>query len=85
MEQVLWDKYGITLSDMAASGCVPPPPQLLSLRMTESEYVKHVSNVCVCERERERERERESVCVCVFVCVCVCAAAAAAATLPWYD
>jgi hypothetical protein len=39
VEEVLWDKYGITLEDMAAAGCVPPPPQLLSLRMTESEYV----------------------------------------------
>jgi hypothetical protein len=62
VEQVLWDKYAITLSDMAARGWVRPPPQLLSLRMTESEYVKYVSNVCVCA----------CVCACVRVCVCVC-------------
>lgn len=45
VEEVLWDKYGITLEDMAAAGCVPPPAQLLSLRMTESEYVPETSPV----------------------------------------
>jgi len=42
MEEVLRNTYGITLEDMASSGCAPPPPQLLRLRMSEAEWGKHL-------------------------------------------
>ena len=35
-------KYNTSLADLAAAGCAPPPPQLVSLRMTDAEWSKHL-------------------------------------------
>ena len=42
MEEVLLFKYDTSLADLAAAGCAPPPPQLVSLRMTDAEWSKHL-------------------------------------------